>query len=219
MAITKHINFFELQKASEKPGCPVCRIVKDRADRYIDNTLFEHIANRGFRAIYRAAGGFCSFHSRNLVSYRDGLAIAILSRDILEDRINSFEKKIPWRPKSKCPVCIERGKIEDEYLDFLNNTGGSSSEEQEFRLIFTASDGLCAPHYSMLMFTPKGQKRTIPAWLKNFQEKKFKELKVRIDKFIELSAYGRQKEFAALSEKDQLVWKEAAACLNEDMES
>jgi len=218
MAITKHINFFELQKASEKPGCPLCRIVKDRANRYIDNTLFEHIANRGFRATYRAAGGFCSFHSKNLVSYRDGLAVAILSRDILEDRINSFGKKIPWRPKSKCPVCVERDKIEQEYLDFLSNSGGSSSEEQELRLFFTASDGLCAPHYSALLFPPKGIRRAAPAWLKNFQEKKFKELKVRIDKFIELSAYGRQKEFAELSEKDQLVWKEAAACLNENIQ-
>jgi hypothetical protein len=40
----------------------------------------------------------------------------------------------------------------------------------------------------------------------------------RLEKFIELSAYGRQKEFAELSEKDQVVWKEAAACLNENIE-
>ena len=217
MAIEKHINFFELQKACQRPGCPLCTIVSDRAFRYIDNTLFEHVANRGFRAIYRAAGGFCSFHSRGLVSFRDGLAVAILGRDILEDRITSFEKRMPWRPKGRCPVCIERDKIEQEYLDFLSNTGGNSSEEQEFRIFFSASDGLCAPHYSGLLFTPKGQKRNVPIWLKNFQEHKFKELKKRVDQFIELSAYGRQKEFAALSEKDQLVWKEVAACLSENV--
>ena len=218
MAIEKHINFFELQKASEKPGCPLCSIVSDRANRYIDNTLFEHISDRGFRALHRTAGGFCSFHARNLVSFRDGLAVAILSRDILEDRLTSFERKIPWRPKGRCPVCVEREKIEQEYLDFLSNAGGDSSEEQELRLFFTASDGLCAPHYAGLLFTPKGSKRTVPVWLKNFQEHKFKELKIRLDQFIEFSAYGRQKEFAGLSEKDQLVWKEAAACLNENIE-
>jgi hypothetical protein len=218
MAIEKHINFFELQKACEKPGCPLCTIVRERAFRYIDNTLFEHVADRGFRAIFRAAGGFCSFHSRGLVSFRDGLAVAILSRDILEDRITSFEKKLPWRPKGRCPVCVERENIEQEYLDFLSSSGGNSIEEQELREFFTSSDGLCAPHYSGLLFTPKGQKRTVPAWIKNFQEHKFKELMKRLDVFIELSAYGRQKEFAQLSEKDQLVWKDAAACLSENIE-
>jgi len=217
MAIEKHINFFELQKACDKPGCPLCTIVKERAYRYIDNTLFEHITNRGFRALYRAAGGFCSFHARNLVSFRDGLAVAILARDILEDRIRSFERKLPWKPKGKCPVCVEREKIEQEYLDFLSASTGNSPEEQELRMFFTSSDGLCAPHYAGLMFPPKGFKRAVPAWIKNFQEHKFNELMKRTEIFIELSAFGRQKEFAALSEKDQLVWKDAASCLSENI--
>jgi hypothetical protein len=218
MAVDKHINFFELQKAAEQPGCPLCRIVSDRAARYIDNTLFEHVSDRGFRALHRAAGGFCSFHARHLLSFRDGLAVAILSRDILEDRIASFEKMKPWRPKGRCPVCIERENIEQEYLDFLAGCSGDSDEEKELRTFFTASDGLCAPHYNSLLFTPNGKKRTVPDWIKEFQENKFKELQVRLGQFIELSAYGRQKEFAALSEKDQLVWKEAAACLTENIE-
>ena len=218
MAIEKHINFFELQKASEKPGCPLCSIVSVRAYKYIDNTLFEHITNRSFRAVYRAAGGFCSFHARSMASFRDGLAVAILARDILEDRIISFERKSFWKPKGKCPVCIEREKIEQEYLDFLSRSDGSSSEEMQLRDFFTASDGLCAPHYHGLLYTPKGVKRAVPKWLKNFHEQKFKKLKTRLDQFIELSSYGRHDEFAQLSEKDQLVWREAAVCLSGNME-
>jgi hypothetical protein len=218
MAIEKHINFFEMQKASEKKGCPLCRIISDRTFRYIDSTLFEHITDRQFRALFRAAGGFCSVHSKNLVSFRDGLAVAILSSDILEDRIASFEKKAFWKPKGRCPVCLEQEKIEQEYLDFLSRSGGNSREEQELREFFTSSDGLCAPHYAGLLFLPSGKKRTVPQWIRDFQEQKFKELKVRLEKFIEFSAYGRQAEFAQLSEKDQLVWKEAAACLNENIE-
>jgi hypothetical protein len=218
MAIEKHINFFEMQKASEKTGCPLCRIVNDRAHRYIDNTLFEHVSDRGFRALHRAAGGFCSFHARHLVSFRDGLAVAILSQDILEDRIAAFEKTRPWQPKGKCPVCVEREKIEQEYLDFLASSDGNSNEERELREIFTASDGLCAAHYDALLFLPKGRKRSVPRWLLIFHENKFKQLQARLAKFIELSAYGRQAEFAGLSEKDQVVWKEAAAFLAENIE-
>jgi len=213
MSIEKHVNFFALQKACPLPGCFLCRIINDRVERYIDNMLFEHISDRGFRAVYRAAGGFCSFHSKALVSFRDGLAVAILSRDILEDRIASFEKGKPWQPKSQCPICEEKARTEEEYLSFIAASGGDSPEERELRGLITASDSLCAPHYTALVVTPGGKKRKLPGWLRDLHEAKFRELKRRIDQFIELSAYGRQEEFSQLTEKDQLVWKEAAEVL------
>jgi hypothetical protein len=213
----KHINFFEMQKACAEPGCPLCRIVSDRAERYIDNMLFEHVSDRVFRAAHRAAGGFCDFHSRTLASFRDGLAVAIMGRDILEDRIASFRKRRKWQPKGECPVCAERARIEEEYLSFLAECGArpeaETDEDRELRAVFTAGEGLCAPHYSALLFTPKGKARAVPAWLTRFHEAKFDGLLKRTDTFIELSAYGRQAEFRALTEKDQLVWKELALAL------
>jgi hypothetical protein len=221
MAVDKHINFFELQKAAAKPGCPLCRIVADRADRYIDNMLFEHVSDRSFRAAHRADGGFCPFHSRNLVSFRDGLAVAILGRDILEDRIRAFKDRSFRKPSGRCPVCVEQDRIEEEYLSFLARSGGDSGEERELREVFTASEGLCAPHYEKLLalgrktwLGRRGFKPLrIPSWLVEFHESKFTGLYRRVNRFIELSAYGRQKEFAALPEKDQLVWKELALVL------
>jgi hypothetical protein len=219
MAVDKHINFFELQKAAAQPGCPLCRIVADRADRYIDNMLFEHVSDRAFRAAHRAAGGFCAFHSRNLVSFRDGLAVAILGRDILEERIKAFSSRKPWKPKGRCPVCVEQDRIEEEYLGFLARSGGDSGEERELREIFTASEGLCAPHYEKLLALGRGKSGwglkplRIPPWLTEFHDSKFAGLYRRIGQFIELSAYGRQGEFAALPERDQLVWKELALVL------
>ncbi|MDR3147907.1 MAG: hypothetical protein LBU00_05980 [Treponema sp.] len=209
MAVDKHINFFELEKSCEKPGCPLCRIVNDRAERYIDNMLFEHVSDRKFRRAHRLAGGFCSFHSRNLESFRDGLAVAILGRDILEERLDSFAGRKPWRRKERCPVCVERERIETEYLGFLAGAGGESAEERELRQVFTRSDGLCAPHYGRLLDSWK----RIPAWITEFHDRKFTDLKRRIDQFIELSAYGRQDEFRALPEGDRLVWKELALAL------
>jgi hypothetical protein len=209
MAIDRHINFFELQKACEKPGCPLCRIVADRAERYIDNTLFEHVSDRGFRARYRAAGGFCNFHARNLESFRDGLAVAILGRDILEDQLAAFKKQKPRKITGRCPVCEERDRIEDEYLSFLMGTGGDSPEEAELRTAFTASPGLCVPHYGQLL----QQGGRLPSWLREFHEARFEDLLRRAGQFIELSAYGRQDEFSRLSPEDQVIWKDLAALL------
>jgi hypothetical protein len=214
----KHINFFELKEAAEKPGCPLCRIVADRAERYIDNMLFEHVSDRGFRRAYREAGGFCSFHSRRLSSFRDGLAVAILGRDLLEDRIAHFRKRKPWRPGKPCPICEERDRIEHEYLGFIAGCSGkepspgsedAAGDEAELIKAFTASSGFCAPHYGKLLESFK----KIPPWLVEFHERKFASLKKRTDRFIEFSAYGREEEWKSLPEEDQLVWKELAAVL------
>ncbi|MDR1420776.1 MAG: DUF6062 family protein [Treponema sp.] len=205
----RHINYFELQKASALPGCPLCRITKDRAERYIDNLLFEHVSDRPFRRAHRDAGGFCAFHSRRLLSFRDGLAVAILGRDILEDRMAHFKKRKPWRPAKPCPICVERDRIEHEYLGFLAGCGGADGEAEDLVNAFSASDGLCAPHYGTLLSSFK----KIPPWLVEFEEQKFAALKRRTDQFIELSAYGRQDELRRLSQEDQLVWKELAAVL------
>ncbi|MDR0525327.1 MAG: hypothetical protein LBG90_05595 [Spirochaetaceae bacterium] len=221
MAVERHINFFELEKACGKPGCPLCRIVSDRTERYIDNMLFEHVTDRTFRKQHRLAGGFCGFHSRNLESFRDGLAVAILGRDILEDRISAFKKRKIWKPKETCPICAEKNRIEKEYLTFLAGgnisvnpaeKAGSSEKtenEQALRDFFIASEGLCAPHYGALLETAK----RIPEWLISFHEHKFTELLRRTSQFIDLSAYGKQEEFAKLPEKDQVVWKELAVNL------
>jgi hypothetical protein len=222
MAVDKHINFFELQKACESPGCPLCRIVAARAERYIDNMLFEHVSDRGFRAKFRAAGGFCNFHARNLESFRDGLAVAILGRDIMEDALDTFKSHKTAglkkrKPKGQCPVCEERDRIENEYLTFLLETTGDSGEEQELREAFTASGGLCVPHYEkLLQIGARTSGRIggpVPLWLREFHENRFEALLRRTGRFIELSAYGRQDEFAALSPEDQVVWQELAKTL------
>ncbi len=209
MAVNKHINFFELQKVCDKEGCPVCRLISDRADSYMDNLLFEHVSDRTFRAQLRAAGGFCNYHSRHLASYRDGLAVAILSRDILEDRIEHFRRRRPWKPRGKCPICMERDRIEVEYLGLLVECKDSSQEARELRQAFEASDGLCAPHWARLL----SLFRLPPSWLVNFHKEKFNRLMERTLQFIELSAWGRQEEFRKLSNEDQLVWKELAVAL------
>ncbi|GHU21832.1 hypothetical protein FACS1894172_21050 [Spirochaetia bacterium] len=210
MPLDKHINFFELEKASARPGCPLCTIVSDRCERYLDNMLFEHISDRAFRKAHRAAGGFCAFHSRNLESFRDGLAVAILGRDILEDRVESFTKRKILKTKERCPVCVEQDRIEQEYLGFLIKAEPAADDvARQLQDIVVKSSGLCAPHYGQLLETAK----KIPRWILEFHEKKFASLLERTNRFIECSAYGREKDFAELNPADQVVWKELAANL------
>jgi len=200
----KHVNWFALEKACAKEGCPLCSIVNERADRYIDNMLFEHVSDRGFRAQYRASGGFCDRHAANLESFRDGLAVAILGVDVLSTMLPDLVRKRSPRFRGSCPACEESDRVEREFLGYL-----SERSEEEFIRIFTASEGLCVPHYRRLVTMTK----KIPRWLLDFQCERFESLLERSKRFVEYSAWGRQDDFASLDSKDRLVWKELARTL------
>lgn len=201
MAAEQHINWFALEKACEKAVCPLCTIVAERSDRYIDNMLFEHVSDRGFRAKYRASGGFCADHAKHLDSFRDGLAVAILGEDILHDVLPSLHKKKVPQYKGICPACEETDRVEREFLGFI-----AECSDPRFVSFFTASEGLCVPHYKKLLLVVK----KVPLWLEKQHLKKFEALEKRVRSFIECSAWGRQDEFKALSDADKIVWKELA---------
>ena len=206
----QHVNYFALEKACKNPGCPLCSIIYDRIDRYIDGMLFEHISDRGFRAQYREAGGFCNEHSEILLSYRDGLAVAILGHESLSYYIDDFKKKKIRKYKEPCPACAEKSRIEKEFLTFLAEvTNEKVDSDKKLIEFFTKSDGLCVPHYSLLIQYAK----KIPKWLANFQESKFNRLLERTSRFIDFSAWGKQQDFAKLSVEDKVVWKELAQAL------
>lgn len=204
----RHIPFFELKEACAKPGCPVCGLVKERTAKYLDNLLYEHVTDRGFRAHFRAAGGFCFEHSRDLVSYKDGLAVAILHRDLIGDRVEEFRRgKGAVKRKLECPVCVESRRIEAHYLGLL------AEGDEELKAAYLASEGLCVPHYGRALECVG----RLPRWWSDFQEGIFKRLVERTDKFIEYSAYGRKPDFDTLSPEDKLVWKELASKLRGEL--
>jgi len=201
----RHVNWFALEKACEQHHCPVCTIVSDRATRFIDNMLFEHVSDRGFRATYRASGGFCSSHARNLESWRDGLAVAILGEDILSVVAPELRHNRLPRFKGVCPACTERDRIENEFLGYI-----AEQSEQVFIDFFCSSGGLCIPHFIRLLRDVK----KVPSWLKEFHNQRFQQLQERTRQFIECSAWGRQDDFEALSSEDKVVWKELARTLH-----
>ena len=166
--------------------------------------LFEHVSDRGFRAKYREAGGFCPAHAKNLDSYRDGLAVAILGVDILTDALPALRKRKAVYPAGECPACAETERVNREFLGFL-----AGNSDEDFIRFFTASAGLCLPHYRKLLSTVK----KAPDWLVRFQEEKFDLLLKRASAFVEFSAWGRQKDFDGLSDADKVVWKELALAL------
>ena len=210
----KHVHYFALEKACVHSGCPLCQIVDERIKKYIDNMLFEHVSDRGFRKQFRESGGFCNEHSRNLDSFRDGLAVAILSKDVLENAMPSLIKhKVPHY-REKCPACSERDRIENEFLSFLCELSPNQNESDDKLIsLFEKSDGLCFVHFKQLVSSVK----KIPKWLFDFHIDKYNSLMERTGQFIEFSAWGRQADFSKLSENDKKVWQEVSKKIRGDL--
>lgn len=202
----KHVNYFALEKACGKKGCPLCSIIDERIEKYIDNMLFEHVSDRTFRRFFREAGGFCPNHSKQLDSFRDGLAVAILSRDVLENAYSYIMKNKVPKYKGLCPACSEELRIESEFLTFLCCLDTSDDEDKKLIEKYLNSAGLCFPHFLQLLKVSK----KIPQWLSDFEKGKVEKLLKRTIDFIEFSAWGRQDDFDKLSPEDKVVWKEAA---------
>lgn len=197
-----HAPYFELKEACGQPGCPICRLSATRVAARIDNLLWEHVSDVDFRADFRKAGGFCGEHSRDLENYRDGQAVAILHRDILEDHLKALAKGKGHTGKGRCPICMDREKIEKNFLTVLADADGPLQEA------FRASEGLCVPHFRFAT-----ERLKPPKWLQEWQVGRLRDLLSRTERFIDFSSFGREADFKNLSETDRTVWKELARTL------
>ena len=164
----KHNAFFRLLEACAQPECPICFLARRRVEQFFDGLLYEKVNDPQLRKRFRRAGGFCNAHSFQFVGYHDGLAGSILYRDLLAHWLER-PSSLPVHPASgvlpDCPACGEKARIEEAFLaltvQFL--------EDDQLKQALLASDGLCLPHLSALAESLRRDKRTVPAWLMEFQ--------------------------------------------------
>ncbi len=45
--------FYDLQEALAQSGCPLCRLLEERAEQYLDNLLWENVNDPGMRQAVR----------------------------------------------------------------------------------------------------------------------------------------------------------------------
>lgn len=161
--------YYELRDALQQDGCPVCRVVYEAGDRFVDGLLYEKVNDPGLRERIRAAQGFCSAHAWMLDRHGASLGVAIISRDVLRHLLTEVgahhaEKAGLQRisntlrhqdttdrqaliaalsPQGKCPVCTVEQEIESTTCDvLLNHLSGD-----ELLSLYRDSDGLCLPHF------------------------------------------------------------------------
>jgi len=153
------------------PGCPICRLGAETAERYLDGLLWEMVNDPGVREKVRKAQGFCNAHAWLMTRVRGAaLGVAIIHHDVLSTLVETLGsatvndpspvqavrnalagERAPGgsaaasrlEPRGECPACVQVSGAEERHVDALL---GNLLRDEQFRALFRASDGLCQQH-------------------------------------------------------------------------
>ncbi len=172
--MTQDISYHTLREALALPGCAICHLKADAADRFLDGLLWESVNDPGLRDKIRQSRGFCHQHAWRMVHNGASLGATIIMRDVMQGLLNSLgaaefqgppalslrrahEVLQPEQPsaatvaavahlesEAPCPVCVQADKMERIYVQTLVD---NLLGEANLIEAYRASDGLCLPHF------------------------------------------------------------------------
>lgn len=166
----KALNYYNLLDAFKQSGCPLCRLLKADAHRFLDTLLYEFVADRTIQKDFRQSRGLCNVHAWELTELRGGnVGTAILCQVVLDEittQLNSATKKAAsplnrlfgqqtegtllaerLEAGERCMCCVAVDAGERRYLETL----AATLAEPDVRAAFTASSGFCLPHFRRLL--------------------------------------------------------------------
>jgi hypothetical protein len=165
--------YYSLLEASQKPGCPVCRVTLFLVDRYLNALFYESVNDIPTRAHLRKSRGFCSNHAWRLLDGEVGnaLGISIIYHDVLTNLLRDLPApqarqerkggisslfgrtarqvgdllKTALSALTAKEVCLAC-KERDEVARLTTTIMLNSLADERFAQTLAASEGLCLPH-------------------------------------------------------------------------
>jgi hypothetical protein len=173
--------YFDLVEACAQPGCPVCRVVLDAVDHYIDSLNYEFANDPAVRAKIEASWAFCNLHAQQWLTSAHplgtaqiyGAVIRRISKEIEHAKPNPRPKILSsiagrvGRPKNgdvsetgsslgfpgTCSLCDYRKDHERMVTSVLL----FGLKKPEFAIAYDQSIGLCVPHLRTVMLANSDQ--------------------------------------------------------------
>ncbi len=169
----KPTSYFDIIEAFEKPGCAICRLLQNDADRFLDTLLYEFVVDPDVQNAFRASRGLCNTHGWQLSHQRGGnVGIAVLYQGAIDEALvaltQSPQKKGSSQmmrlfglqadaegtlaadrlaPEGRCMCCAALDAAEKRYIHTLATSLGDG----RVRHAYASSDGLCLPHVRRLL--------------------------------------------------------------------
>jgi len=207
----KHLSYFAVLDSFNSKECPVCFLVKKRIEKYFDDLLYENVNDISFRKEFLKNCGFCNYHSYKFLSYNDGLAVSLTHRDLVVDwikRLKAGSIKYSLRKKlidANCIVCRLAKEAEERYISIIIKY----LDDEEFKSKFLLSEGLCIPHYEILLTKMKAP----PRWFSDFHVKRYEEILSKLDRYLDSCNFSLGEKRPALANDEELIWKKVVKML------
>lgn len=232
----KFVAYFRLVDACAKPGCPVCRCLRDLAVQSLDTLLYEHVTDPATRNTLRQSRGFCAWHAALSAEVRSpGLGMATICQDLLKQARAGLEEAAqtlaaalaaPWwrrllrevgplahvgtgARRRRCPLCRALGDAEADSL----HTVLDHVDDAGFDSAYARSPGLCLPHVTLaLAYYPRhpGAARLLAGTCARLDA-----LAAKLGSFIDKHDYRAEAPF---SDAEVVSWRQAASFLTGDPE-
>jgi Family of unknown function (DUF6062) len=227
----KFLAYFELVEACAKPGCPVCRCLRESTLRSLDALLYEQVTDPATRASLGRSWGFCAWHAWLSREVRNApLAIALIYQDLLDrvrDPLTATQRELARRPRvrgwrrllrraellplvraraarQRCTLCRLLKSTEASYLHTLLD----SIEEAEFDGAYRTSAGVCLPHLGLALASypaHRGADALVAGTLGMLDQ-----LATELRGFVEKHDYRAQAPF---SDEEAAAWTKAVGFL------
>lgn len=226
----------DLEKAFGRRGCPVCQLLADSADRYLDGVLWEMVLDRVVRAEINEARGYCQQHGWLLDRVGAALGTAILTRGIIKTLLDelashpvegraqsaryslrrSLDRKATSKatavtvaaiePQRRCPLCTH---LEDLEKHIVGTLVAHLEGPEGLADVYRESDGLCQAHFRQaLACVPSAEAGRV---LAEIQESVWRRLYDELGEFIRKKDFQHKGETFG-SERDS--WRRALEAIS-----
>lgn len=229
-----HVVALDMLSAFRQPGCPLCRIRQQTADRYLFGLLWENMGNINVRLRLVESLGLCPEHTWQLerlatCEFPGETGAPILYREIVHgvlDHLRALEPNLPddlpvsRRQKEHvrrrleaqtaspaCPVCADVATAQERNLHWLI----TGCADPVFRSRYAASDGLCLPHLRRAVEQAAVTDPNAARFLIRLAVLKGEALLTDLDEYIRKR--GWEHRFEEMSENEQTAASRAARFL------
>ena len=163
---SKPFSHHELLEACSQTGCPVCRVGAQTVRRYLKSLFYEYVNDLDMRANLVKSLGFCSEHTRLLLSHKiaDTLGASIIYEHLVKVILREFPTSTSHKsPKelnrkissfvsaseglAECLACTRR----DETIKYTLKQIAGALDNTTLLAALEKSDGFCFPHLSQLL--------------------------------------------------------------------
>ena len=223
--IQKPFSHHEFLEACSQTGCPVCRLGAQTVRRQLKSLFYEYVNDREMRANLVKSLGFCSEHTRLILSHKiaDGLGASIIYEHLVKVVLREFPtsasslqaKDLSRKVSSfvsaseglgKCPACSRR----DEVVSYTLGQIASALDNEILLDALEKSDGFCFPHLSQLLL--QISKPADINFLLMFTKNKLEKRKAEMAEVIRKNDHRFQSE--KITPQEAIAWEKAMTMLS-----